>query len=288
MAKDPDAPRHGQKIGGEVLRCAGVDGAHGAHQTVGGVGVAADHRLDALDNGGGGDDDVHAPMGRAPVAGTAMEGNGEIGLFRHEGTGGDGDGPGRELGTVMDPKDPPGLFRKAGPEAVVQQEPGSAGGLLRGLEEEDDAAGQRVPQLGQQYRRPVEPGGVEVVAAGVHDAGVLRHHRAPFRRVLDDGVDVGPEGHQRAGPAAPQQGRRAGGHAQVHQFHRQGGELLLQKRGGAHLPAAELRMAVQVVLEDLEDWKKGLGPQQQIHSENVLSLRVGSGRGSCPGPEIIV
>ena len=99
---------------------------------------------------------------------------------------------------------------------------------------------------------------MEVVAAGVHDAGYLGYHLPLLRRLLDDGVDVGPEGHGGPRLPAPEQGGAAGLHIQLQKLQAQAGQPLLQKGGGAYLPPAQLRVAVEVVLEALEGGQKGL------------------------------
>ena len=109
------------------------------------------------------------------------------------------------------------------------------------------------------------------MAAGMHGAGRLRHNFPFLRRLLDDGVNVGPEGYGGSRFSTPEQGGAAGLHIKVDEFQPQGGQLFLQKGGGTRLPPAQLRVAMEVVFELPERRKKRLSLfQQDIH--NDLSL----------------
>ena len=85
-----------------------------------------------------------------------------------------------------------------------EHDPGAAGGLLGGLEEEGHIPGDLLPHGGEETGCAIEPGGVEVVATGMHDAGHLRHNFPFLRRLLDDGVNVGPEGYGGSRFSAPE------------------------------------------------------------------------------------
>jgi hypothetical protein len=82
--------------------------------------------------------------------------------------------------------------------AGLDQGPGPGPDFLRGLEDQPDGPGWRIG--GQELGRAEEHGGVPVVAAGVHHAGVLGSEGKS--RLLGDRerVDVGTKGDP--GPAA--------------------------------------------------------------------------------------
>ena len=118
-------------------------------------------------------DDVHALLGGAAVAGDPVEDDGEVGLLRHEGALPNGYLSCGDLGPVVDAKDAGRFAGQLVPQTVGEHGPGAAGGLLGGLEEEGHIPGDLLPHGGEETGGAVEPGGVEVVAAGVHDAGHL-------------------------------------------------------------------------------------------------------------------
>ena len=108
-----------------------------------------------------------------------------------------------------------GTHRHMGPQhivhalqmALVHQGLGAPDALLGGLEQQLEGAVKHVPMGGQDRGHAESDGRVPVVAAGVHDAGVLRPealaHRDPVRLVKfrqRQGVDVKPQGHR--GPRA--------------------------------------------------------------------------------------
>ena len=74
--------------------------------------------------------------------------------------------------------------------------------FFRGLENKADTAGQGLPEFGKQFGGPQGDGQVKIVAAGVHDSGILGGPGF-VRRFLDgQGIHVGPPGKGRAGPGA--------------------------------------------------------------------------------------
>ena len=89
------------------------------------------------------------------------------------------------------------------PEPVVDHGLCSLGHLLGGLEEKDHIARQLVPLLGQQTGRAVQPHGMEVVSAAVHQPVALGHGSVVLGLLLGDGVNVGPEGHRLTGAGPP-------------------------------------------------------------------------------------
>ena len=124
------------------------------------------------------------------------------------------------------------------------------GGLLAGLEDQLDGAAELVAALAQDTRGAQQARDVDVMAAGVHDAGVSgREQRAGL---LGDGqgVDVRAQ----ADALALAQAALDGGHdaGVVHLLHgvaAEGSELLHDHRAGVHFLEAQLRVAVKLSAE---------------------------------------
>ena len=268
----PDAARHGEHVGDEVVRGAGVDGQHGAHQAFQGIGVAAHHGLEGVDHRRTGHNDVSALVGGAAVAGDAVEGDDKVALARHHRPLHDGDLSGGQLGPVVEAEETVGFGGQLAPQAVVDHGLGTLGDLLGGLEEEDHVACQLLPPLGQQAGGAVQTHGVKVMAAAVHQPVALGHRPVVGGLLLGDGVDIRPEGHGLAGAGPPQNGHHAGVHAQINELQTQGGQLFLQNPGGAHLLEAQLGVAVQIVLHGPQLGLQGLGLLQQCQRNHTLSI----------------
>ena len=120
--------------------------------------------------------------------------------------------------------------------------------LLAGLEEPEDRALEVAAAL-QAQQHAVEHGGMHVVAAGVHDARMLRPPRHVGPLVDGQRVDVGAQHHgtpQVAAALDRGQHARGGGAAVGDAGARQ---LFADERGGGLLAERELRIAVQVAAE---------------------------------------
>ena len=86
----------------------------------------------------------------------------------------------------------------------------AANGLLSGLEEQLDGAGQLFAHVLAQLGNAQQDGGVDVVAAGVHDAVVLGAIITGTILLQGQGVDVGAQAHHVAGLAAADDTHDAG------------------------------------------------------------------------------
>ena len=199
----PDAAGHGEHIGDKVVRGACVDGQHRAHQTFQRVGVAADHRLKGVDHRSPGHDHIGTLMRGPAVAGNAVERDDKVAFARHHRTFHHGNLPGGQLGPVVQTEKTVWLGGQFVPQTVVQHGLGPLGDLLGGLEEKDHVACQLLFALGQQSGRAIEPHGMEVVAAAVHEPVALGYRPVVGGLLLGNGVNVGPEGHRSPGTVSP-------------------------------------------------------------------------------------
>ena len=96
---------------------------------------------------------------------------------------------------------------------------------------------------------------MEIVAAAVHDPRSEGHDARVGSLLLGDSVDVRPQGHSAAGKGSVEHRHNSTLHAQIHQLQAQLCQPLPQHACGAVLLKAQLRVAVQVVLQLL----KGMG-----------------------------
>lgn len=255
LGEEADAPGHSQGIGDKVVGRASVDGEDGTDQAVQGVGIAADHRLEGVDNPGACHNDIRTLVGGASVAGAAVEGQCKVTFPRHDGAFPDGNGPGRQLRPIVQAEEALGHLGKPLQQTVLYQGLCALGDLLRRLKEKDHGAGQLLAALGQQDSRSIQGRCVEIVATAVHDARSEGHDARVGSLLLGDSVDIRPQGHSAAGKGSVEHRHNSTFHAQIHQLQPQLRQPLPQYPRGAVLLKAQLRVTVQVVLQLL----KGMG-----------------------------
>ena len=147
-----------------------------------------------------------------------MEGDNKVALARHHRPFHHGDLSGGQLRPVVQAEEAVRLGGQLVPQPVVDHGLGPLGDLLGGLEEKDHVARQLIPALGQQAGCAIQPYGMEIVAAAVHQPVTLGHGPVVGGFLLGDSINVGPEGHSLTGVGSPQQGYHAGVHAQVDDF----------------------------------------------------------------------
>ncbi len=96
-------------------------------------------------------------------------------------------------------------------DAELDHEFGAAHGsggqtFFGGLQDKPKTAGQVFPELGEQFGGAQGDGQVKIVAAGMHDAGVLGGPGFVRRFRDGQGVHIGPPGNGGAGPGADEVG----------------------------------------------------------------------------------
>ena len=133
-------------------------------------------------------------------------------------------------------------------DARRHQRPCAAGhGILAGLKDELHRARKGVPHMAQGLGRAQQHGGVQVVAAGVHDALRLAGKGHAGLLVDRQRVDVGAERHALAGSlAAVEQTHHCGGQGLLDLVHAHLLQLTPDQGAGAHLLHPHLRMGVDV------------------------------------------
>ncbi|MPM13105.1 hypothetical protein SDC9_59460 [bioreactor metagenome] len=164
-------------------------------------GLEVEHDVCRRDGG------VDAEFGRGAVAALALQGEVPAVGRRHDGARAVEDRPGGGGGPAVDARHGvnsfEGSFLHHGFGAGFQA------ALLGGLEQEAHRARYVIPDFRQHFRRPEEHGRVGIVAAGVHDAVLLRPVGKVVVLVHGKGVHVAPEGHPLSRLSAPEVGHHA-------------------------------------------------------------------------------
>lgn len=141
--------------------------------------------------------------------------------------------------------------------------------LLARLEHEHHIALEALPAVREQRRRADEPGGVQIVPAGMHPARQLGGVLHPRQLVHRQRVHVPPQQHRPAGTATAQHGRDRGQLLAQRDLEREtverGEDLLLRTRQ----PEAELRLAVQRAAEPHEIGLEFPGAFQYGHAAST-------------------
>ena len=227
-----------------------MDGAHGDHAGLHGVFLPGDEGLQGEDGPRREDDGIHRGVGRGAVTALAEEGDVHavhvgVGVALHPGDLACGD-----IAAVVDGQGEIGP-RKPGEEAVGDHGPGAAHGLLRGLGHQDQGPAPAVLQAAQDRGGAGQGGHVEVVAAGVHDAGylagvgqsclLLHGQRVQFRAEEQGRALAVPQHAHHAGAA------HAGGDIEAGLPH-----LVRHLHGGLHFLAGQLRMLMKVEVEGIQ------------------------------------
>lgn len=247
----PDGEGEFGVVGGDVAALARPHRAHREHGLLGGHGLLGHHGAQPQHGGGGHQDRVEVEVRGGRVSSPAVQDRLDGDAARHQGLPagrGVGEGPGGERGGVLG-QDRVGDAEPLVQPAVLQQGPGPAQRLLLGLADDEDRAPPAVPGRGEEGHRAGDRRDVQVVAAGVHDAG----HGAGVRESggLGDGqrVEFGAQEHRGAGAVAqdPDESVAAahgtGDRAAV--FREPGGEAV----GGAVFVGGEFGVGVQVEVE---------------------------------------
>ena len=159
-------------VGDDVAAGATVDGADGDDGGVLGIFFAADDGLDLRDEEGGEGDGVAAELGCGAVAADAVDDDVDGGGGGHGGAGEDAyfaDGEGVD---VVEADDVVGAA-EALVEVVGEEGLGAVDGFFGGLADEHEGSMPLRFGGGQGAGGADEDGGVDVVAAGVHDADFL-------------------------------------------------------------------------------------------------------------------
>ncbi len=133
-------------------------------------------------------------------------------------------------------------------DTAVDHLRGAVEGLLGGLEEEFHRPRKFLPVLLQNLCRGEKDGGMSVVAAGMHNAFVLRRVRRAGRFLDREGVDVRPKTYRRRlprsrpfrGPADDSEDARLDGERDHFDSRRL--QLTFDKRGGCMFIEPDLRV----------------------------------------------
>ncbi len=197
----------GDFIGQDIKAGAAGDGAEGEDGR--GTGVFALGK-DGLEQGqglGGEGDGVDAVVGGGGVGVTAADFQAELIGPGHDEAGAVADLADGEHGGDMEAGDGGDLVQ----DAKLDHEFGAAhraGGqtFFGGLQDKAETAGELFPEPGEQFSGAQGDGQVKIVAAGVHDAGVLGGPGFVRRFGDGQGVHIGPPGKGGAGLGADEVG----------------------------------------------------------------------------------
>ena len=149
-----------------------MDGADGDDGGVAGVFFTADDGLKLGDEVGGHGDGIAAELGCGAVAADAEDGDVDGGAGGHGGTGGEAYGAGGvEIGVVE--ADDFVWCAESGVEVVGEHGFGAVDGFFRGLAYDHGGAVPGGFVGGELLGGAEQDGGVDVVAAGMHDADLL-------------------------------------------------------------------------------------------------------------------
>ena len=131
------------------------------------------------------------------------------------------------------------------------------------------------PEPGEQFSGAQGDGQVKIVAAGVHDPGVLGGPGFVRRFGDGQGVHIGPPGQGGAGLGADEVGDDAvAGDAGLH-GQAQAGQILGRDPAGALLLVGKFGIAVKIPAEALELGEEGLGSRgNQVRQVGHGSFRV--------------
>ena len=168
---------------------------------------------------------------------------------------------------------------------AIGQHPGRALGRFLGrLKQQPHPRRELIGQGRQQPRHPQAHGGVDVVAAGVHQALVARGKGHPRALLHRQGIHIHPQGHQRGQPAGtialgPQLRQHPGAAHPLLHTPAQAPQLPGHQRGRLVLVAAELGVSVQVTPQGNQLRQGSL----QRRPQRGLKLRELAGRTGCHG-----
>ena len=137
-------------------------------------------------------------------------------------------------------------FRHVVQQAGRHHQPAALHDLLSGLENDFDRSGQFILLFLQDGRRAEHAGGVEIMAAGMHDP-VLQGGVGQAAFLADgQGVDIAAQADHAARLRAADHGDDAGRHAGLRQFDPHPRQRFAQLFRRPEFPQAQLRMAVEV------------------------------------------
>ena len=234
----------------DVVHIAAVELADGQNQGIYGVVDAGDKGLQRHHDGGSRDDGVMPVLGRGAVGLQALDMDLEVVHGGHAVAAVHADIGGVQGSPDVQAEDGVHTVQHAVLHIVLR----AVADLLGRLEDELHlAASQLVLHVAEDLGRTQEHGHVVVVAAGVHDAVVLRGKGQAGALLDGQGVDVRAEHDGLAGAAGVQRGDEAGVvreglHLQAHGLH-----VLHQGLGGLKLLEAQFRvlMVVSASLDDI-------------------------------------
>lgn len=232
--------------GDDVVPGAAVHDARGEDARILRIVHAGDERLERHHDAGGGDDSIMALMGGTAVGGLPVDADGEAVAAGHARAVLQIEGPGRQEGPHVHAVD--GVH--AVEAALFHVVAGFRADFLGHLEEEFYGAGDLVLMGGEELCRAEEHGRVAVMAAGVHDARILRAVGLAGGGLLNgEGVDVCAEHDRRAGIFAAEGADAAGDVREGLHLHAGSAELLCDALRGADLLRAQLRVCVEPAAE---------------------------------------
>ncbi len=144
-------------------------------------------------------------------------------------------------------------------QAVPDHGKGSPGGGLGRLEDEKDVPRKIVLPVRQQAGRPEKAGGVDVMAAGVHPARILRPPGVVPLLLHGKGVHVRPQQHRPPGLRSLQEGGNAASGDEP-PWNTQGIEAFPNDPHGFLQVEIQLRTGVKPPADGDEIFKKGIFP----------------------------
>ena len=225
---------------------AGVNLRHAHHGRIAWVQVAADHGLQGLHQLRGGDDGVHPLLRHGGMATVAADFN-----FKAAGAGHDRAGhhchlADRNARPVMQAEHR--LHRKLLEQAVFDHHGGTAFRFLRWLENEHH----RAVEIGLRRQMPCrteQHGGMPVVAAGVHLAGLFRVVRKFIQFCQRQGVHVRPQADHARRVTCLEYAHHAGFRQAAMHFQTVAFQFARHDVGGARFLKGQLRMRVQIAAQ---------------------------------------
>ena len=193
-------------LGNDVPAAAGLHLANGHNSGVSGADLTADDALQVLNDGAGDNHCVNALVGGGAVAAAAMDVHGVHISGCHAGAGFQGNLTGLHIGPDMNAE--AGIHAVHG--ALLDHGFGAQGHLFRRLESQLDGAAKLVLMVVQNAGGGEHGGGVAVMAAGMHHAGILAGVGSAGLLLNGQGVHITAQQDGLAGLGALDGGQHAG------------------------------------------------------------------------------
>ncbi len=239
-----DGAFDGARVGDDIVGRAALDAAHGHHHRHGRRNLARHHRLELRHQQRGGDDRVHRGVGPRGVARLAVHHDVEPVRCRQCRAADEAESACRHVGVVVEGQRHIDL--RPVHHAFGDHLAHAADAFLGRLEHQLYRAGKLRRQVLQHLRHAEQGGGVDIVTAGVHEAGSGAGPGQAAGLLDRQSVHVGADGQHRAGAPALDQPD----HPRLADLRlvrdAEPGQLLGDDAGGADLLEAELRVRVDI------------------------------------------